>query len=397
MVVAILASLSAGISAPVRGQEFSPSVNDRVDDALVSASVVPEAGKNDGGLDLGVLISTAYDDNVFLSKTKPVSTAVFSIAPSIAYTKGDAKDGEGGFIQFAYRPTGVIYSNSQPDDRVDQAAALKVGWRGKVSKITYTGAFAKLGDATADTGQQTDRVEFSNEIRTAWTPREKLTFEVAAVGSQYDYKNPALFDSSRTYAEIAVRYAYSPKTEVGMAYQIGRFDVDGASGQTTNQVTGSIDWKPREKIHVNLRAGVEHRDSGNGSLTEPVLQGRVDWTPRQGTNLYFTAYQRMVASAYYAGQTYQLKGVTAGFSQRLGSKITARLDGGRETTNYSDIPGSAGNGRNDAIWFVRPALEYQINKECNVSLYYRASDNSSNAAGFGYRENITGLELNYVF
>lgn len=392
-----MASISASISIPVQAQEYSPVVNDRVDDGLVSASIAPQKATHAGGLDLGVLISTAYDDNVFLSKSKPVGTVVFNIGPTMAYTQGDAKDGEGGFIQFAYRPTGVIYSNTEPNDRIDQTAALKAGWRGKVSKITYTGAIAKLGDATADTGQQTDRVEFSNEIRTAWTPRDKLTFELAAVDGQSDYKNPALFDSSRTYAEFAVRYAYSPKTEVGMAYQIGRFNVDGASAMTTHQITAGIDWQPREKIHLKLRAGAEHRDSASGSFTDPVLEGRGDWTPRQGTNLYLTAYQRMVASAYYAGQTYQLKGVTAGIAQRLGGKWTARLEGGRESTVYSDIPGSSGNGRNDAIWFVRPALEYQINNECNLSLYYRASDNTSTAPGFGYRENITGIVFNYIF
>lgn len=392
-----MAFILASVPPSVRAQEFSPVVNDRVDDGLVSAAVVSQPAIHDGGLDLGILISTAYDDNVFVSKSKPVGTTAFSIAPSLAYTKGDAKDGEGGYIQFAYRPTGVIYSNSMPNDRIDQTAAIKAGWRGEVSKITYTGTFAKLGDATADTGQQTVRVEFSNEIRTAWTPREKLTLELAAVEGQSNYKNPALFDSSRTYAEFAIRYAYSPKTELGIAYQIGRFDVNGASGQTTNQVTAAIDWKPREKIHIVLRAGAEHCDTGNGSFIDPVLQGRCDWTPRQGTNLYLTAYQRMVASAYYAGQTYQLKGMTAGFSQRLGGKWNARLEGGRETTVYSNIQGSAGNERNDAIWFVRPALEYKITNESNISLYYRASYSNSNALGFGYRENITGIELNYVF
>ena len=392
-----MACMSAGVSIPVQGQEFSPNVNDRVDDGLLSASVVSQNDTKTPGLELGVLISTAYDDNVFLSRSKPVSTEVFYVAPSIAYTKGDANDGEGGFVQFAYRPTGVIYTDPEPDDRVDQVAALKAGWRGKVTKIAYTGAITKRGDATADTGQQTERVEFANEIRAAWTPREKLTIEVAAVGGQSDYKDPALFDSSRTYAEIAVKYAYSPKTEVAAAYQIGRFDFEGASGQVTNQVTGGIDWKPRDKIRVQLRTGVERRDSVNDSFTNPVLQGRVDWNPRQGTNLYFTAYQRLVASAFFTNQTYQLKGVTAGFSQRIGNKLTARLEGGRETADYSDDPGSAGNSRNDALWFVRPALEYQINRECNISLFYQASSNSSNYPEFGYRQNITGLELNYVF
>ncbi len=397
MLVVVMAGLSASALTSIQAQEVSPVVDDRVEaiDAVVAA--VPQSEERRGGWNLGAVVSAAYDDNIFLSKANPVSDTVYRIAPSVAYTRGDAKEGEGGFIRVAYRPTGVVYAETESGNRIDHQAAVTAGWRGKASKLTYTGAFQKLGDATADTGRQTDRQEYQNELRAAWMPREKITVELAAGNRRTAYSDPALFDSSKTYGEAAVRYAYSPKTEAGAAYQAGRFKVDGAGDQTTHQVTARIDWQPREKIHVKLEAGAEHRTTENGSAVNPVVEGRIDWTPRQGTSLYVAGYQRQEASAFYAGQNYNVKGVTAGVAQRLGGKWTARLEAGRETADYQQVSGSGTGRRNDRMWFVRPALEYRISDESDIALFYRASANSSSDTDFGYGQRIAGIELNYIF
>jgi len=71
-----------------------------------------------------------------------------------------------------------------------------------------------------------------------------------------------------------------------MAYRAGRLEIERADSQTIPQVTGSIDWKPREKIQVKLEAGVGFRNSGDDTNATPVLNGRIDWTPREGTELF---------------------------------------------------------------------------------------------------------------
>ncbi len=393
----MLALSAAGALLPLDAQELSSVVSDRVGSA---EGMVPTAVRNDerrSSLDLRAVISAAYNNNIFLSRLNPESDLVSRTAVSLAYRHGDLKNGDGGFIQVAYRPTGVIYVDHSHENRIDHQAAITAGWRGKASQITYTGAVQKLGDATADTGRPTDRLEFANELRAAWMPREKVTLELAVGNRQSNYSDPNLFDSRKTYGEVAMRYAYSPKTVVGIAYQAGRFEVDGADSQTTQQVTASIDWQPREKIHATLEAGAERRTTANGSRVNPVVAGRIDWTPRQGTSLYLTAYQREEASAFYAGQNYNVKGVTAGVAQRLGSDWTARLEAGRESATYRQVSGSGSGGRKDQTWFVRPALEYRLTDACDISLFYRISENTSSAADFGYNERIAGIELNYKF
>jgi hypothetical protein len=291
----------------------------------------------------------------------------------------------------------VTYAKNDSDNRIDHQALLTAGWRGKVTELTYKGGIQKLGDATSETGRPTDRLEFENELRAAWQPREKVTLELAVGNQVSDYVDPTLYDSSKTYGEVAVRYAYSPKTRVGLAYQVARFKVDASPDQDTHQLTGDIEWQPREKIRINLKAGAEHRKVEGESQVNPVVEGRAEWTPREGTGIYVTAYQRQEASSFYAGQIYSVKGMSAGVSQRLGGNWTARLEGGLEKAAYSRVSGSGPSGRRDRIWFVRPALEYKISDEINVAVFYRVSADSSNSRDFGYAQRMAGVELNYKF
>ena len=392
-----MACLSACWVGSVGAQNYSPIVDDRVATDGVDYPVISNSKDHRGGLDLSAVISTAYDSNIFLSRKDPTPDTVIRISPAVSYTQGDAREGEGGFIRFAYQPTGVIYAENSSESRVDHEAALTAGWRGKAWSLTYVGAARKLADATADTGRPTDRIEFANEVVAAWIPREKVTVELAAGNTKSDYADPTLYDSREAYGRLGVRYTYSPKTEVGMAYQVGRLLVEGGSNQTLQQVTGSIAWQPREKIKIALQAGAEHRDAEDGSDVNPVLESRVEWSPRSGTSLFLAGYQRQEASAYYAGQDYNVLGATAGISQRLGGNWTARVEGGREKVSYSRVSGSGASGRKDAIWFIRPSIQYNLTEALDVSVFYRASNDTSTAKDFGYSQRLAGIELTYKF
>lgn len=400
----MLACFAATFCEVVQAQQINPVVDDRVDFGLVSnvetvplAPLVEDDGKKSPGWELAASISAAYDSNIFLNATDEVSDQVYRIGTIIAYKQGDPLETEGAFIDVAYKPTAILFKERGTDNRIDHQALWLAGWRGKVTTFSYKGGLQKLGDATADTGEQANRTVLENEVRAAWAAREKLTFELAAGASQTAYESPSFFDSSNAFGEIVIRYAYSPKTQVGIAYQVSRFDVDGASPQNVQQLTGNISWQPREKIQISLQAGAENRKTDNGTQINPVFEGRIDWGPREGTKLYLTAYQKQQASAFLLGQNYKALGMTAGISQRVGRQWTALLEGGRETTTYTRVSGEGPSGREDQIWFVRPALEYKITDDIKVALFYRVSKNSSNNPLFGYDQNLAGIEFNYQF
>jgi hypothetical protein len=401
----MLAALSAGTLVPVSGEEVLPAIPGRLDGEVDSRIVPrggspfdPQAGEVRGEeLEIGVVFSATYDDNIYLSATRKEADLVMRVAPAISYRHGDKLTGEGGYLSVAYRPTGVVYADNSSNNRLDQIAEWDVGWRGKKTAISWNGRAGQLGDATADTGTLTDRSEFSNEVRLAWSLREKVSLEVAGGHEAVSYDSSAYADSNLTYAELALRYAYSPKTRLGMMYKAGRFEVDGAGEQTVHRVTGRIEWHPREKIAVDLEVGGEYRSFDNGSDTTPVVEGRIGWKPKEGTEVYLTGYRREQASAFLPGQNYTQTGAALGISQRLGGQWTARLEGGVERANYSVVSGTGAAGRVDRIHFIRPALEYRVTDDFSMGLFYRYSENNSNRAGLGHESHSTGVEMGYRF
>jgi Putative beta-barrel porin 2 len=395
--VAVLACFWVSLLTYAQSQEISSIVNDRVESADMNVPNLTNDQQRRGGLKLGVIVSAAYNTNTFLSRDNPVPDSVFRVGPSISYTQGDSKEGEGGYIQLAYQPTGVIYGKSKSNNRIDQIAALAAGWRGKSSKVTCMGIARQLGDAIPDTGVRSDRVELESELRAAWTVREKISLEVAAGGSSDKFENPDLVSSGRIYGEVALRYAYSPKTQLGLAYRAGQLKIENSDDQATQQLSGSIDWQPREKIFVKLEGGAEMRRFDGGTKTNPIVKARIEWQPRQETKLFLTAYQRNEVSALNQGQVFNVKGITAGISQRLGSKWTAKLETGFEKATYFAVQSNGLSARNDEGWFVNPSLTYLISDQCNVSLFHRTSSNTSSDQNFGFDDALTGLELNYQF
>ncbi len=391
--------VDGGVDGRVRADGSQPDLKLRTaGTSPAGRRLDPQAGVvAEGGWEIGVILEAAYEDNIFLSASDAEADGVIRLSPSIAYRKGDAESGEGGHLRFAYRPTGVLYVENRDASRVDHEARLEAGWRGKALSVAYSGEVRRLGDATADTGSPTDRTELANVVRIAWTPREKITWEVAAGQGSVSYDESALHDARQLFGEAALRYAYSPKTRLSVAYRGGRFEVDGAGDQTFHRATGRIEWTPREKIAIDLEAGAEYRSFDAGSDTSPFVQARFGWMPREGTEFHVSGYRREEASAFFPGQNYSLGGVTFGVAQRLGEKWTGRLDAGYERASYSRVSGAGISGREDKIHFVRPSLDYRFTDHFSMSLFYRYSKNRSNQAGFGYDNHSTGIQLGYEF
>ena len=94
MVAGLAPLMAACLSSSASSQEYSPVIEDRVEAGLLQPPESgPESGRHDGW-DIGLVISAAYDDNVFLSADKPESDMVFQVAPTIAYATGDRNEGE---------------------------------------------------------------------------------------------------------------------------------------------------------------------------------------------------------------------------------------------------------------------------------------------------------------
>ncbi|MEM9236899.1 MAG: outer membrane beta-barrel protein [Verrucomicrobiota bacterium] len=412
LLVMSMALLMQGFGGMAYGEALSNDerVEERVDDRLegvleverineseAKAASAGEEHAEGSGWDLGVVTSATYDDNIFLSAINPEADLVLRISPRIAYVLGSPEGEEGAYVRFAYQPVGVIFADNGDENRIDHDVALLAGVNGEKSSVVLRGRFQRLGDAIADTGSQTDRSEYEAEVRAAYKMTGKTALEVAAGIGKVDYDLAGLSGTRQQFGEVAVRFAYSPKTAVTLAYRAGREEVDGTGDQDIQQVVARIAWKPRQKISVDLEAGLEHRDFDNGSDNNPVLEMRLGWEAREGTEVYFTAYRREEVSAFFTGQNYSLTGFSAGVSQRLSDAWVVRLEGGYEKASYSRVSGVGPAPREDEILFVRPSLDYELSERFRTTFFYQYSKDKSNLGAFGYDNHQVGVGAAYDF
>lgn len=387
----------AACAGNARAQEYQPVVEDRMGGNVLPPEVHDDTREGREGLEISAAVSAAYNDNIFLSTKDEEADFVFRAGPLLAYTKGDAKEGR-GFARIGYRPSFVAYADHPSENRVDHDLEFITGWRGAKTSLAWKGSVQKLGDAAVETLQPTDRLAYSTELRAGWNASEKWKIEAAYGFSRTDYEIPDYFDSQKNYGEIALKYAYSPKTEIGIAARIGRVEVDDSPEQKTRALLASLAWSPREKIRVQLQGGVEQRETSSGqSRTSPVVDLRVDWKPRERTSFYLNAYAREESSVFYRGQNYLVRGASAGVTQALGEKWSAGLEAGIESNAYRAVDGGGGSAREDRLFFLKPSLTRKFSDNTDFSIYYRLSSNSSTDKNLSYDNNILGVELNHKF
>ncbi|MGJ8725822.1 MAG: surface lipoprotein assembly modifier [Roseibacillus sp.] len=346
------------------------------------------------GLDISLVSSLAYDNNIFQTPDNETSSLVAQLEPSVGWTAG-SKDGT--WVRLAYEAAAIVYFAQTEDSRIDHRVSVDGGVKGKTLSLAYSAGWAKVGSPSADIGGASDRHEWGGRAGVTYTPKGKVSYEFFADRAVVDQVEPAFFDFYQSSAGIAARYRHSRKTQVEAAYRFGQVEVDGSGKQTFHRLGLQALWSPRSKVSFSLEGGMEYRNYEVGSGVEPYLAARVDWTPRAKTALYLEAYRREEASAALEGENFQLMGIRAGVNQRLRDGWSVGLEVGRETTDYFGIAGLPESGREDTITYVRPSLRYSFGEDSELVVLYQWSKSDSTDSDFGYSNQQLGVSMNYRF
>lgn len=346
------------------------------------------------GLDISLVASFAYDNNIFQSANDEDSSLVARVEPSIGWTAGER---DKAWIRLAYEGAAVIYFSESEDNRVDSRVTVEGEVKEKSVALAYSGRWARLGSPSADIGGASDRDEWGGDVGVTYSPKGKLSYQISAEGSVVDQDESAFFDSEEYSGRVSALYRHSSKTELELAYSLGRVEVDGSGSQTFHRLGVQALWRPRSKVSVSLEGGVEYRDYESGSGLDPYLSARVDWTPRAKTALFLEAYRREESSGAVEGENFDLTGFRAGVNQQLRGGWSAGLEIGRETADYFGVTGFPDSGREDTISFIRPSLRYSFGGDSELVVLYQLSDNDSTDPDFGFDNQQFGVTMNYHF
>lgn len=346
------------------------------------------------GLDLSVVASIAYDDNIFQTSQNKTASLVTQVEPAIGWTAGKR---DNTWVRVAYEGAAVVFVAEENGNRIDHRFGVEGAVRLDSTTLAYSARWAKLGSPAADVGGVTDRYEWGGRIAAVYRPKGKISYEIAAERTVVDQVEPAFFDFFQSSASIAARYRYSPKTEMEVAYRYGQADVDGAGSQTFQRFGGGLLWRPRSKLSLAVEGGVEFRNYEVGSGVEPYLSARVNWTPRAKTAFYAEAYRREEASAAEEGENFDVTGIRVGVNQELRDGWSAGLEYGRQTSDYFGITGQPESGREDVISFFRPSVRYAFSEDTQLAFLYQWSKNDSNDPEFSFDNNQFGVSVNHRF
>lgn len=384
----------AGVASPALAQFRADERLDTKLDRRTIASKGPRAASSKEGLDISLVTSLAYDNNIFQSATDETGSLVAQVEPSIGWTVGER---DKAWFRIAYEGAAIWFFSRSEDSRIDNRVVAEGGITKRNVVLAYSARWARLGSPSADIGGQSDRIEYGGQIAATYAPKGKLSYRVFAERSVVDQVEPAFFDFFQSSGGIAAQYRYSPKTEVELAYRLGSAEVDGSGSQTFHRLGLQALWRPRSKLNLSLEGGFEYRNYESGSGFEPYLAARVDWNPRAKTAVYLEAYRRVEASAAVEGENFNLGGFRAGVTQQLRDGWSAGFEIGRETADYFGVTGAAESGREDVITFVRPSLRYALNEDSELVLVYQWSRSDSTDPDFGYDNQQLGVSMNYRF
>lgn len=348
------------------------------------------------GLEISLLGSILYDDNIFRTAKNEEEDLVTSIVPRVSYTAGQ-KEGR-AWVRASYLGDIVLYLENSDDSRVDHRVELEGVIRKRLLKFAYAGSWAKLGDPDPDTGGSPDRMEWSNRVVIGVEPKGKTSGEFFLERNVLDQDAEFLNDVEETAAGINVFYRYSPKTQLGGSYSYGEVKIDGAPSQEVHRLVGSVFWQPRRQLSVSLEGGAEYRDFGTGVTDwEPVMAGRIAWAPRSGTEVYLTGYRRQEASSFFDGQNFTVAGGVLGLSQRIHRNWSGRLEVGWEQSDYFATEQGVDADRKDDSFFVRPTISYLSPAGHVLQIFYQWSDSDSSDSEFGYSNQEVGISLETNF
>lgn len=346
------------------------------------------------GLDMSLVASLAYDNNIFQSANDETGSLVAQVEPSIGWTVGER---DKAWMRLAYEGAAILYLSRTEDSRIDNRVTVEGEIKEKNIGLAYSARWAKLGSPSADVGGASDRHEWGGSVGVTYAPKGKLSYRISAERSVIDQVEPGLFDFYQSSGSISALYRYSRKTEVEVIYGLGAVEVDGSGAQTFHRFGAQALWRPRSKVSFALEGGLEYRNYESGSGLNPYLSARVDWTPRAKTALYLEAYHREEASAAVEGENFNLTGFRAGVNQRLRGGWSAGFEVGRETASYFGIGGLPESGREDTITFVRPSLRYSFREDSELVFLYQWSQNESTDSEFGYDNQQLAVSMNYRF
>lgn len=337
--------------------------------------------------------SAAYNDNILLSAPgTELEDTVFIFKPGFDLTFGKDSAVKGNIIG---NSTLSAYSdNNNLNNQLLGIGANAAYDNGGSLKLKANASFTELDQPTVDTPSLGKLVE--RDVTAAGVSGELAFSEKISVGSGFAYTHTDYSEVGYTNVweysvPVNVYYELTPKVDVSTGITYTRTDLDqgganqydayyynvGARGAFTAKLSGSF------SVGYNTRSvNVGPDDDGGLGANASLAYAYSDKTQLT------LALSRDFSNSAAGGASYENSEITLGAVNaltadwRLNASVTYRM------LDYQNAP-----TRQDDYIEANVGATYVINAHLTTSLGYTYRDNSSDAAGGDFENNVVSLSL----
>ena len=350
-----------------------------------------------------LMVSEAYDDNVFNAPGKEVDSMVTSLAPSLMIS---AQDGF-NFYQLKYDVLSERVHSSDEDSHTDHDVSAQVHLEfnsrhrldlgaSYVKQTARRDTTNRLFDETGNKSESVDvgaKYGFGAESATA---QIELGLNYGQLRYDNNFNSGSLTrekERDTASADITFYYRVGPKTRLLAETIYTDYDYESStstlSGDSTIYRVG-VEWKATAKTTGRISVGKEKKnfDTGPGSdVSKPSWAASISWQPRTYSTFTVSSY-RLIEEGSSTETFIETTATELTWDHDWTARLGSHFSYGFINQEYSGLSNS---GRDDDIDTLSAGLNYQMLRWLNVGLYYKYNNTDSNDSNSEYERNVFGI------
>jgi len=392
---------------------YSLNTNVNVGIPPLAGSLAPSPGLFQWGpLDFHphLLYRFIYGDGIPAGPTNHFKTVIQEISPGLLLNMGN-------HWSLDYTPTMRLYSDKHFPDSTDELVTL-------AGKTTYQDwGFALSQTYASSTSPLVETEALAQEVSylTTLQASRQLGSQLSAqVGVDQSLMSTSFGSTSQNVwqwtVNPALNYQFWSGFGAGLQGSLGYDAIAPGSDMSFEEVEGTLNWQPRDKLTMTASAGLDVRQLLGSELINPILNGTITYRPWEQTAASLSA-SRTVTPSFYQDEVQVNTIVAATLQQRFLQHFSLVVSGGYSTTpfvgfatvqefnpnNHQIFPPpplittTVQQNRTDYARFVSVSLGSTFRQRGTVSIFYSYSDTTSGLPGFALTSTQVGIEVGWRY
>jgi len=392
-------SVPAGLEAEphlVDEGEQGEKVSDDGTSSSKDRSLTPQRGH--WGLDVGIIVRSYYDSNIFIQPSHAQGDWVNQIAPSLHLGLGDYIGKAENYFGLDYTARASLYATHSEEDSLDhdvQLSGLK-----QFSRLDVRGAvqFKTATDPNIDAGNLSKSRMFRANVTLRYEVTAATAVESDTMVRKIDYTGSLLGSTEARFTEWYV-YQLTARLDQSIGVTYGKLWVTEGASQTYEQVLSRTRLLESSFVTAALSLGVEDRqyEGTSKKKVNPVFALDLDYDSHAGRTLHLEAFRKTDSSSLFTDQNRIQTGLQASCRQHLAHNWSAAFDAEVEQVTYTSTSDTATGDRRDFVYALRPSIIYEPNEHWSVAPFLQFSRNDSNQDQFSFTDLQAGLVIKATF